>query len=79
MFNGEQTTTTTELKNAPPLPCQSEEIRKLTKKKQCKQRELDRAREKFRINIVISEVKGAAGFVRISLLDIRFILCFTSW
>ena len=56
MFNGEQTTTT-EPKNAPPFPMSKRRNKKTDEEKQCTQKELDRAREKFRINIVISEVK----------------------
>ena len=49
--NGGEQTTTTELKNAPPLPASKSRHKKTDKEKQCKNKELDRATEKRRINI----------------------------
>ena len=43
---GEQTTTTTQLENAPPLPTSKRRNKKTDEENQCKNKELDRAREK---------------------------------
>ena len=48
---GEQTTTTTEMKNAPPLPTSKRINKTADKEKQFKNKESDRAREKTGINI----------------------------
>ena len=52
--NGREQTTTTVLKNAPPLPTSKRRNKKTDKEKQYKKKELDRAREKTRINIGVS-------------------------
>ena len=63
--NGGEQTTTTEPKNAAPLPTSKRRNKKTEEEKRCQNKELDQAREKTRLNIgVISEVEGAAGFVR---------------
>ena len=49
---GEQTTT--KPKNAPPLPTSKRRNKKTDEEKQCKNKELDHAREKTRINIEAS-------------------------
>ena len=48
--NGGEQTTTTEQKHAPPLPASKRRNRKTDKEKQSKNTELNRAREKTRIN-----------------------------
>ena len=50
--NGREQTTTTELKNAPPLPMSKRRNKKTDKENLCENKELDRAREKTRINII---------------------------
>ena len=49
--NGREQTTTTEPKNAPPLPMSKRRNKKTDKEKQCKNKEMDRARERTRIDI----------------------------
>ena len=49
--NGGEQTTTTKPKNAPPLPMSKKRKKKPDEEKQCKNKELDRGREKTRINI----------------------------
>ena len=51
--SGDQTTTT-ETKNAPPLPALKRRNKKTDKEKQCKKKELNCAREKTRINMGVS-------------------------
>ena len=49
--NGGEWKITTELKNAPPVPTSKRRNKKTDEEKQCKNKELDGAREKTRINI----------------------------
>ena len=48
--NGREQTTTTEPKNAPPLPMSKRSNKKTEQEKQCKSKELDRVKEKTRIH-----------------------------
>ena len=62
--NGRERRKTTEPKNAPPLPTSKRRHKKTDEEKQCKRENWTEPERKTRINISISEVEGAAGFLR---------------
>ena len=58
--------TTTEPKNGPPLPTSKRRTKNTDKEKQCKKKNwaVPEKKNKDKYQSIISEVEGAAGFVR---------------